>query len=87
MRTITSTPDRLVHSSSSADPKRDMARRQMAAIKAATRRPPKPAPTYGMCTACGSVEVALDTVDGHADLSATGESSEYPLGSGCEVCS
>jgi hypothetical protein len=44
-------------------------------------------PTYGMCTACGSVEVALDAVTGFRDLSHIGESSRYPTGYGCEVCS
>ena len=42
---------------------------------------------YGMCTACGSVEVALDVVTGVWDLSGIGESSEYLTGYGCEVCS
>lgn len=44
-------------------------------------------PVYGMCTACGSVEVALDNVTGRRDLSAMGESPSYPIGYGCEVCS
>lgn len=42
---------------------------------------------YGMCTACGCVEVALVRVTGSQDLSAIGESAEYPVGYGCEVCS
>jgi hypothetical protein len=40
-----------------------------------------------MCLACGSVEVALDTVTGTRDLTNIGESPEYPVGHGCEVCS
>lgn len=44
-------------------------------------------PTYGQCTACGSVEVALNTATGTRDLSAIGESDAYPTGYGCEVCS
>ena len=44
-------------------------------------------PTYGMCTGCGSVEVALNRVTGYRDLSSMGESSRYPTGYGCEVCS
>jgi len=44
-------------------------------------------PTYGMCTACGSVEVALIKVTGTRDLSSIGEHSAYPTGYGCEVCS
>lgn len=43
--------------------------------------------TYGMCTACGSVEVQLVTVTGARDLSDVGESASYPTGYGCEVCS
>jgi hypothetical protein len=42
---------------------------------------------YGMCTACGSVEVAPDVVTGVRDLSGIGESPECPTGYGCEVCS
>lgn len=42
--------------------------------------------TYGLCTACGSVEVALVTVTGTRDLSGIGEHPEYPVGYGCEVC-
>lgn len=42
---------------------------------------------YGMCTACGSVEVALNAVAGSRDLSSIGESPNYPVGYGCEVCS
>ncbi|WP_370246926.1 hypothetical protein [Nocardioides sp.] len=44
-------------------------------------------PVYGMCTACGSVEVALNKQTGTRDLSGIGESPEYPTGYGCEVCS
>jgi hypothetical protein len=44
-------------------------------------------PTYGMCTACGSVEVELRRVTGTRDLSYMGESATYPVGYGCEVCS
>lgn len=43
-------------------------------------------PAYGMCTACGSVEVALNQVAGYRDLSDMGESSAYPTGYGCEMC-
>ena len=42
---------------------------------------------YGMCTACGSVEVALNRATGTRDLSAIGEHEAYPTGHGCEVCS
>lgn len=41
---------------------------------------------FGMCTAYGSVEVALVEVSGIKDLADLGESSEYPTGHGCEVC-
>ena len=56
----------------------------------AGRWPQQPAPevpAYGMCTACGAVEVALVQVTGTRDLSGIGESAEYPTGDGCEVCS
>lgn len=43
--------------------------------------------TYGLCLACRSVEVALVDVIGTRDLSHMGESPEYPIGYGCEVCS
>lgn len=43
-------------------------------------------PTYGLCTACGSVEVALNRATGIRDLSGIGESATYPTGHGCEVC-
>lgn len=43
-------------------------------------------PVYGMCTGCGSVEVALHRATGTRDLSYMGESSRYPTGYGCEVC-
>lgn len=42
---------------------------------------------YGMCTACGAVEVALNKATGTRDLSAIGEHHAYPTGYGCEVCS
>jgi len=42
---------------------------------------------YGMCTACGSVEVALDKPTGTRNLSHIGESANYPVGYGCVVCS
>ena len=42
---------------------------------------------YGMCAACGSVEVALDSPTGTRDFSMIGEPAEYPVGYGCEVCS
>lgn len=44
-------------------------------------------PTYGLCTACGSVEVALTNPTATRDLSAIGEHYAYPTGYGCEVCS
>lgn len=44
-------------------------------------------PVYGMCTACGSVEVELRHATGTRDLSDIGESAAYPTGYGCEVCS
>jgi hypothetical protein len=43
-------------------------------------------PVYGMCTACGSVEVELMSATGQRDLSHMGESPNYPTGYGCEVC-
>jgi hypothetical protein len=42
---------------------------------------------YGMCLACGAVEVALDRATGTRDLSTIGEHTAYPVGYGCEVCS
>ena len=48
--------------------------------------PTRPARTYGMCTGCGAVEVALNNVTGTRDLSGIGESANYPTGYGCEVC-
>lgn len=44
-------------------------------------------PTYGMCTACGAIETALNKVTGYRDLSHMGESDRYPTGYGCELCS
>lgn len=44
-------------------------------------------PTIGLCTACGSLEVALNNVIGHLDFVAIGERGDYPTGYGCEVCS
>jgi hypothetical protein len=41
---------------------------------------------YGMCLSCRSVEVALDEVVCTRDLSNIGESAEYPVGYGCELC-
>jgi hypothetical protein len=41
---------------------------------------------YGLCTSCGSVEVALVKPTGTRDLSRIGESAGYPTGYGCEVC-
>lgn len=41
---------------------------------------------YGLCTACGSVEVALVEATGTRDLSAIGEHHAYPTGYGCELC-
>ena len=46
----------------------------------------RPMPTYGLCTACGAVEVELVKANGARDLSHTGESSTYPTGYGCECC-
>jgi hypothetical protein len=45
-----------------------------------------PTPTYGQCTHCGALEVALNSVTHYRDLSAIGESSRYPSGYGCELC-
>lgn len=45
------------------------------------------APIYGMCLACGSIEVALANVTGTRDFSSIGESPRYPVGYGCELCS
>ena len=42
---------------------------------------------YGMCTACGSVEVELVAATGRRNLSSIGESDAYPTGYGCEACS
>lgn len=47
----------------------------------------EPRPVYGMCTACGSVEVALMKATGTRDLSTIGEHHAYPTGYGCESCS
>ena len=44
-------------------------------------------PAYGMCTACGSVEVQLVRQTSTRDLSAMGEHHAYPTGYGCEMCS
>lgn len=41
---------------------------------------------YGMCTHCGAVEVLLMQPYGFRDLSSIGESPDYPVGYGCEVC-
>lgn len=43
-------------------------------------------PAYGMCISCRSIEVRLDEVIGTRDFSHIGESAEYPVGVGCEVC-
>lgn len=48
--------------------------------------PAPAAPSYGACTACGSVEVALVRTTGARDMSGIGESDSYPTGYGCEVC-
>ncbi|WPH57837.1 hypothetical protein [Mycobacterium phage WXIN] len=42
---------------------------------------------YGQCTACGSIEVALNRATHTIDHSDIGESAVYPAGYGCEVCS
>ncbi len=42
--------------------------------------------TYGFCTACGSIEVALIEATGTRDFSPIGEHAEYPTGYGCELC-
>lgn len=44
-------------------------------------------PTYGLCSACNSIEVALLEVTGIRDFSDIGESARYPVGYGCELCS
>lgn len=41
---------------------------------------------YGHCTACWSIEVALNEATGTRDLSSIGESDAYPTGYGCELC-
>jgi hypothetical protein len=41
----------------------------------------------GLCLDCRSIEVVLVTVYGTRDFSDIGESAEYPVGYGCEVCS
>lgn len=46
-----------------------------------------PEPVYGYCTACRSIEVALNRVDGTRNFSGIGEAADYPAGYGCEVCS
>lgn len=43
-------------------------------------------PVYGLCTACGAVEVKLVKATGTRDFSTIGESANYPTGYGCEVC-
>jgi hypothetical protein len=43
-------------------------------------------PVYGMCLSCRSIEVELNSVVGIRDFSNIGESAEYPVGYGCEVC-
>lgn len=63
---------------------------QMARGETAPARRPgwtPPEQTYGKCGLCGCVEVALNKVAGFVDLSDIGESSRYPLGYGCELCS
>ena len=42
---------------------------------------------HGMCLACRSIEVELNEATGTRDFSNIGESAEYPIGYGCEVCS
>jgi hypothetical protein len=44
-------------------------------------------PLYGQCTYCGAIEVELKSYSGTKDYSAIGESSRYPIGFGCELCS
>ena len=43
-------------------------------------------PTFGYCTGCGAIEVALNEATGTRDLSAIGESPYCPTGYGCELC-
>lgn len=70
------------------------ARRTGAAGIARVASAPRPEPSHGhavvryvgFCTSCDSYEVALDTVTGTCDLSSMGESTEYPVGYGCELC-
>ena len=47
----------------------------------------QPEQTYGMCLACGSVEVQLNEATGTRDLTHIGEHHAYPTGYGCELCS
>lgn len=42
--------------------------------------------TVGQCIRCGCIEVELKNPMGIQDLSAMGESPEYPFGINCEVC-
>lgn len=64
-----------------------MSRQTAAAMRAVAGAPARPRPVYGMCTACGSIEVALVKQTGTRDFSAIGEHHAYPTGYGCEVCS
>jgi membrane protease subunit (stomatin/prohibitin family) len=78
----------LVYVTSTEQVQRQQANRQaMAAVATATARPAKSAPAYGACLNCGCIEVRLVTVIGYRDLSDMGESSTYPVGDTCEMCS
>lgn len=59
----------------------------IARVHAASHAPLRRVVTFGACLSCGSIEVALDRVTGHRDLSDMGESPTYPVGYGCVVCS
>lgn len=56
---------------------------RMAALRAAGKK----MPLWGRCTACGAIEVELKSFTGTVDYSAIGESAQYPIGYGCELCS
>lgn len=56
------------------------------ARKRAAERAAGNTPTFGYCTACGSIEVELVDATGTRDFSGIGEPAAYPTGYGCEVC-
>lgn len=64
-----------------------MSAQTAAAMRAMATAPKQHRTVYGMCTACGSIEVALVKATGTRDFSGIGEHHAYPTGYGCEVCS